>query len=142
MHNNQYVIFELNGQQYGVEIGYIQEITRFNDFEDVLVIPNKKEDIEGVINIRGDIIPILNLKKKFELKDKEIHKNAQVIIFKKDEQFIGLIVDNASQVLQIKKEHTEPLSDLVISSSEKSHCKEIIKINNKLIFILDIAHFI
>ncbi|KXG74675.1 chemotaxis protein CheW [Thermotalea metallivorans] len=100
----QYIIFQLGSEECGIDIMHVREITKLKE---TTKIPNVPDFIDGVINLRGSIIPLINLKKRFNLEETEVKKNSRIIIVTIGEKQVGFIVDDASQVVTLKEEDIE-----------------------------------
>lgn len=112
----QLVIFRLNGQEYGINIFNVNEIVPYGL---PTKIPNSPAYIEGVLNLRGRVIPIISLKKKFNMEDNGVNDRTRIIVSNAGGRITGFIVDEASEVLTIEKESIEPVSDIATDISSK-----------------------
>lgn len=131
----QYVIFKLEKEEYGIDIMNVREIT---EYKQTTKIPNSPEFIQGVINLRGGVIPVINLKKRFNLKEEENTKNKRIIITTMNEKQIGFIVDDASQVLTLDEKDIDNPPDM-ISGVDRKYIVGIGKVNEKIIILLDLV---
>ncbi|NLT19922.1 MAG: chemotaxis protein CheW [Syntrophomonadaceae bacterium] len=130
----QVVAFKLGQEEYAVEILYVQDINRLLN---ITRIPRSDRHIEGVINLRGNIIPIVNLHTKFNLQASGNDEDKRIIVFQYDELKVGILVDEVSEVLKIKKDEVEPTSK-VYGSIEAEHIKGIAKFEGRLLILLDL----
>lgn len=135
MEEKQYVIFKLGNEHYGMDIMHVKEIT---ENKETTKIPNSPDFIDGVINLRGRIVPVINLKKRFGLKNTEIKENSRIIIVTMGEKLVGFIIDDASQVMSIKDEEIESPPE-IIASVDKKYIVGIGKTQEKMIILLDTA---
>ncbi|MFW5647975.1 MAG: chemotaxis protein CheW [Candidatus Alkaliphilus sp. MAG34] len=133
MSGKQYVIFELEKEKYGVGVMYIQEISEYIKCTEV---PNSPGFIEGIINYRGNIVPVINLHNKFNFKPIVITENTRIVISELDGKQIGLLVDSASQVLTINDNDIEEPPDIIMGSGQKI-VGGIGKTQDGIIIILD-----
>ncbi|HOQ08679.1 MAG TPA: chemotaxis protein CheW [Syntrophomonadaceae bacterium] len=131
----QVVAFRLGNEEYAVDILYVQEIIRLLN---ITRVPRSGPHIEGVINLRGNIIPIVNLHSKFNLQAAEDEEDKRIIVFKWDEMQVGVIVDEVSEVIRIKRQDIEAASK-VYGALEADHIKGIAKIENRLLILLNLA---
>lgn len=138
MSGKQYVIFELEREEYGADVMHIQEISEYIKCAEV---PNSPDFIEGIINYRGNIVPVINLHNKFNFKPIVITGDTRIIIFGLDDKQIGLLVDNASQVLTINDNDIEEPPDIIIGSGQK-FVGGIGKIQNGIVIILDLENIL
>ena len=98
MAENQYVVFKLGCEEYGIDIMNVKEIA---PYEEVISLPNTPSYIEGVMNYRGNVIPIINLKKRMNIGKFEITKDTRTIVIVVEDKEIGFIVDEASQTIRV-----------------------------------------
>lgn len=138
MSERQYVIFKLDNEEYGVDIMHVKEISEYTECTKV---PNSPTFISGIINYRGSVVPIINLREKFELAPANITSDTRIIIFALDDKQIGLLVDDASQVLTINENDIEAAPNIIMSSEEK-FISGIGKIQNRMIIILDLENLL
>jgi purine-binding chemotaxis protein CheW len=132
----QMVVFQLGGEEFGVEIMKVQEIIRMPE---ITQIPQSPEFVEGVINLRGRIIVVINLDKRFNLTSKEIDSNSRIIVVEIGENVVGMIVDSVNEVLRIPKSSVEPAPELVTSSISREYITGVGKIDDRLLILLDLA---
>ena len=97
----QFVIFELENQEYAVPIENVQEIVRVP--EELTRVPKTPDFVEGVINLRGSVLPVIDLRKRFDLPEKQRDDHQRILVFVFDNVSIGFIVDSVSEVLKIPK---------------------------------------
>lgn len=109
---SQYLTFSLAGEEYGVDILRVQEI---KGWVPVTVIPNTPEYIRGVLNLRGTVVPILDMRMRFHLEQEEYTAVTVIIVLsvKTDdgERVIGIVVDSVSDVLSVKQDDVKPTPD-------------------------------
>jgi purine-binding chemotaxis protein CheW len=135
---NQYLTFILNDEEYGVDILRVQEI---RGWEQATTIPNAPEFVVGVINLRGMVIPIINLRKRFNIPDSDISSTTVIVIVKVinegEERIVGMIVDAVSEVYNVSDEAMSDTPDLG-STISTNFIKGLATINEKMIVLLDI----
>jgi len=100
-------------------------------------VPRSENHIEGVVNLRGNIIPIINLHKKFNLQSEGNEEDKRIIVFQLDDLKVGIIVDEVSEVMRLGKEDIEE-TEKVYSSINAEHIKGIAKVNKRLLILLDL----
>lgn len=132
----QLVIFQLGGEEFGVEIVKVQEIIRMPE---ITHIPQSPDFVEGVINLRGKIIVVVNLDKRFNLNLKEADENSRIIVVEIGNNVVGMIVDSVNEVLRIPKSNVEPAPDLILSQISRDYLKGVGKIDDRLLILLDLA---
>jgi len=132
----QLVGFRLGEEQYAVGISEVQEIIRVPD---VTRVPKAPEFVEGVINLREKVLPVLSLRKKFALKDVERMDSQRIIVVNVDGISTGMIVDSVSEVLRLPKDSIEPPPPL-LSGLDTDHLQGIgkLKDDKKLLLLLDL----
>lgn len=130
----QYVIFKLNEEEYGVEISHVQEIT---EHKTVTSVPNTPSFIEGIINLRGNIVPIVSIKKRFNLPQEKAGADHRVIIINLGSKQVGFVVDDASQVLTMDESQIENAPEL-ITGIDRDYIIGIGKVSEKIIILLDL----
>ncbi|MDW7731606.1 MAG: chemotaxis protein CheW [Methanolobus sp.] len=132
----QLVIFQLGGEEFGVEIVKVQEIIRMPE---ITHIPQSPDFVEGVINLRGKIIVVVNLGKRFNLNLKDVDENSRIIVVEIGNHVVGMIVDSVNEVLRIPKSNVDPAPDLVLSQISRDYLKGVGKIDGRLLILLDLA---
>lgn len=130
----QYVAFSLGKEEYGVEISYAKEIIRIP--KQMTKMPNMPAYIEGVVNLRGKVIPVIDLKKRFGLEQTETSTDSRLLILDLEGMVLGTIVDDVSEVIKIEDESIEKLGSEICSIGNNS-VKGIGKIDGRLIILLD-----
>jgi len=135
MSEAQLVIFELDGQNYGVEMGYVYGINRVKDFR-VTKIPNTPSFVDGVINLRNKIIPLYNLRKKFLLNTYSDNSVGEIMIVNVGSISVGLIVDEVIDIVKINEQDTEEAPE-IIAGMDNKYIHSIGKVNGEMIIILD-----
>ncbi len=130
----QLVVFGLTQELYGVDIGRVQEIIRMQTITEV---PRAPEFVEGVINLRGGIIPVIDLRKRFGMTNESHDKETRIVVVEMGGQRVGLVVDRVSEVLRVPKDNIEPPSALV-TTIESAYLRAIAKMEDRLIILLDL----
>jgi purine-binding chemotaxis protein CheW len=123
------------GEEFGVEISQIREIIRM---QDITSIPNASEFIMGVINLRGQIITVMNLAKKFGLKEVKLTDKARIIVAEVKENTVGLIVDEVPEVLRIAEDNIDPAPQMIETQIHSEYIKGVGKLENRLVILLDV----
>ncbi|MBU5437485.1 chemotaxis protein CheW [Tissierella sp. MSJ-40] len=132
MAENQYVVFKLGKEEFGIDIMNVKEIV---PHQDSIQIPNTPSFIEGIINFRGSVIPIINLKKRFKLDYDEITKDTRIIVITLEEKQIGFIVDEASQTVRLDDDQIDEAPD-IISGVDRRYITGVGKLDEKRLLIL------
>lgn len=134
MDYKEYVIFRVAGESYGIDIDNVENIERHIE---ITRVPYTKSFIQGVINLRGNIIPVINVRKRFAIDDKEIDKDSRIMILNHNELIVGLLVDSSSEVLQIALDEIESSPKLI--GNDDDYVSSIGKDNGRIIMLLDIG---
>ncbi|MFN0050935.1 MAG: chemotaxis protein CheW [Planctomycetales bacterium] len=132
--SSQFVGFELAGQDYAFRIEQIQEIVIL---EKVTKTPQVPDYVEGVSNLRGSIIPIINLRKLFGLEPRTVDGETRTIVVNVGERTMGCTVDTVSQVIRIPEENIQPAPETVTANGA-NYIAGFARQNGRLIIILDI----
>jgi purine-binding chemotaxis protein CheW len=126
--------FFLAGEEYGVDVRLVQEIIRVAE---VTQVPRAPEFVKGVINLRGRIIPVIDLKRKLALGQVEPSRQARIVVVKVRERLMGLLVDGASQVLKVPVSAIEAAPDEVVEI-DASYIRGVAKLETRLIILVDL----
>lgn len=130
----QLVVFDLASESYGVDIGAVREIIRM---QTITRVPRTPDFVEGVINLRGKVIPVVDLRKRFRLVIAEQSAENRIVVVDISGQDIGVIVDAVTEVLRIFEDSIEPPST-VITTAESKYLMGIAKLEDRLIIMLDL----
>lgn len=134
MSENQYVVFKLGKEEYGIDIMNVREIVQY---QESVKVPNSPDFIEGIINFRGKVIPIVCLKKRFGMKDRAIDANTRIIVINLNDKQIGFLVDEASQTVRLDDSNIDPTPD-IIAGIERKYITGVGKPDNRLIILIDL----
>ncbi|MZP29906.1 chemotaxis protein CheW [Heliobacterium undosum] len=130
----QLVVFRLGTEEYGVPITQVQEINRLLT---PTKIPQAPSFVEGIINLRGKIIPIIDLKKRFGLAQEEHTANTRIIVVNVERHTVGIIVDAVTEVLRMPQSAIEPPPPM-ISTISSDYLKGVGKVDERLLILLDL----
>lgn len=134
----QYIILKFDSEQYGIDISYIDNIVRL---QPITRVPHTQPFFLGVINLRGEIIPVMSMRKKFDLPEKENTGLSRILIIKVEGNAkIGILVDEVREVVTLSEETVEKISSE--NGDIKSYLTGIGKYNNTLISLLNIGSLI
>jgi purine-binding chemotaxis protein CheW len=134
----QIVGFRIGSETYGVRIGAVREIVRVPE---ITSVPSAPDLIEGVINLRGKIIPVMDLRKRFGSVAVPADKKNRILVVELDGKMIGLIVSSASEVLKIPPSDIEAPGS-VFADGESNYVTGVGKLKGRLIILLDIARLL
>lgn len=135
----QYVVFELGVETFGVEISNVKEIIVYQKPTE---IPKASNFIEGIINLRGHVIPIFSLKEKFSFPEAKNTRNTRIIVVEANSNTVGIVVDGVSEVLMIPTNLVEKPLSLITSSVDENYITGVAKMESGLIMILDLEQVI
>jgi purine-binding chemotaxis protein CheW len=132
----QLVIFRLRDEEFGVAISEVREIVRMMD---ITRIPEAPGFIEGVINLRGQVIAVIDLARQFGLASQaKFPKTARIVVIEVQEKTVGLIVDEVPEVLRISQDNIEPTPEVIETEIHKDYLKGVGKLEDRLIILLDL----
>jgi len=131
----QVVGFRIGNETYGVRIGAVREIVRVPE---ITAVPSAPDLIEGVINLRGRIIPVMDLRKRFGQTEVHSDKKNRILVVELENKLIGLIVNAASEVLKIPPSEIEAPGS-VFAEGESNYVTGVGKLKGRLIILLDIT---
>ena len=134
----QLVSFTIGQEEFGLGIQSIQEINRMVD---ITRVPNSPEFVSGVINLRGKVIPIIDLRKRFGFSPKESDRNTRIIVVELGDTVVGFVVDSVSEVLRIPKNITEPPPPIVAGIGSE-YITAVAKLENRLLILLDLERIL
>lgn len=129
----QLVSFHLGDEEYAADILNIQGINRMVE---VTKVPNTPDYVEGIINLRGKVIPLIDLRKRLDLPVGDYDKNTRFIVIELKNNVVGFIVDSVNEVLRIESGITEPPPQSV-SNINTEFITSVAKLDDRLIILLD-----
>ncbi|MBA1335061.1 MAG: Positive regulator of CheA protein activity (CheW) [Firmicutes bacterium] len=134
MKENQLVVFRLGEEEYGMDILGVKEIIRY---QKTVKVPDSPDFIEGIINYRDSVVPIMDLNKRFRLTGKGLSDTTRVIIVNMGGKQVGLMVDQVEEVLRINESSIEATPE-VVAGVDRQYIRGIGKLEGRLIIILDV----
>ncbi|VUT25388.1 MAG: purine-binding chemotaxis protein [Candidatus Methanolliviera sp. GoM_oil] len=137
MEDEQFVIFDLGCEQYGVEISQVREIIRPKD---MTRIPNAPDYVEGVINLRGQVTTVINLGRRLGFSDegRDEKEGKRIIVIEYEGSPIGMLVDNVRDVKRLSSDDMEELPPLISKNLKGEFLRSVGKIGEELILIVDL----
>lgn len=132
---SQIVVFKLEEKEYGIDIMDVLEIIKY---QEVRPMPQVPHYIEGVINLRGEIYPIFNFRKRFNMEEGYIDDSTKIILTSLGDIKVGFVVDNVCEILSIEDENIDNTPTMLTRYNNK-YIKGISKQDDKLVILLDIA---
>jgi purine-binding chemotaxis protein CheW len=130
----QLVVATLTGEEYGIPIMQVQEIIKYPE---VTHIPNMPGFVDGVINLRGKIVPIIDLHKRFELGSRPKTEDTRIVVSSFGGQSVGLVVDAVSEVIRVAADSVEPIPP-TISRIGTEYLDGVCKTDNRLVILLNL----
>lgn len=131
----QIVVFELDEERYGLDIATVYEIIRH---QPITAVPQAPPFVEGVINLRGRIIPVVDLRQRFGMAQGSLTKASRIVVAEAAGTRVGLVVDGVSEVLMIPSGAIEPTPE-VAAGHDVSYLRGIAKLGERLIILLDLG---
>ena len=135
----QYIVVRIGNEQYGINIKYIDNIVRN---QKITRVPKTQTYYKGVINLRGEIIPVMSIRLKLGLEDDEFTDKTRIIIVKIEGATIGVIVDQVREVVTLDDDNTEKITRTSGDDAASGYISSIGKSKGELISLLDIVGLI
>lgn len=129
----QLVVFRLGREEYGVSILQVQEIKRMTE---ITRVPHSPDYIKGVMNLRGSVLPVIDLKKRLSLPQQDYTDDTRIIIIKVEDITIGMIVDAVSEVTTIDQNSIEP-PQAVVGGIAADYLSGVGKMESRLLILLN-----
>ena len=131
----QMVTFKIGEEEFGVDILRVQEIIRIME---ITRVPKAPHFVEGVINLRGRVIPIIDLRRRFGLTAREHDKDTRIIVIEINNMIVGFVVDAVHEVLRIPADTVEPPPPAVMGGVDSEYIKGVGKLDDRLLILLDL----
>ncbi|MDR3592779.1 MAG: chemotaxis protein CheW [Negativicutes bacterium] len=138
--NNEFqvVVFKLGREDYGISILRVQEIKRMTD---ITRVPHAPDFITGVINLRGSVLPVIDLKKRLDLPPGDYTDNTRIVIVKVEEIVVGMIVDAVLEVTTLNTDCIEP-PQTVVNGVNAQYLEGVGKLDDRLLILLNLETII
>lgn len=134
MDDIQVVIFDINGQQFGAEAWQVFQIIKY---QEATKMPRMPRFIEGIINFRDSVLPVINLAKRFDMGDVTINKKTKILVARIDENYAGFIVNDVSEILRFAGNEIDS-SPIMMQTGAGEYLKKVAIRGEKLISIIDL----
>ena len=131
----QLVSFSLDQEEYGVEVLKVREIIRMNN---ITHMPNTPHYVEGIINLRGKVIPIISMRKKFGLNLTDNNSHTRIMIMDIGGELMGFIVDAVSEVIRISGSEIQPSPSVAAGGLDQDCIAGVINMSERLLVLLDL----
>jgi purine-binding chemotaxis protein CheW len=128
----QLVSFKVGNEEFGLDILKVQEIIRLRDLTRV---PNMPDFVDGVINLRGQVIPVIGLRRRFGIDPAEADKRTRIVVAEVNRNILGFVVDEVSEVLRVESDTVEPPPRL--GNVDRKYVQGIGKIEDRLLIVID-----
>jgi purine-binding chemotaxis protein CheW len=133
---NQFVVFRLGMEEYAIPILKVNEIIRLKGIT-ITEVPNTRKYIIGIINLRGEVIPVMDLRLRFNMVQKPLSDNHRILIVNLNQKIVGFLVDSVSEVAQLERDQiTQPPEE--ISDLNSGYITGVAKYRDRIFIILDI----
>jgi len=130
----QLVTFHVGNEEFGVDILDVREINRMME---ITRVPHAPEFVEGVINLRGQVIPVVDVRTRFHLDAVEHDKNTRIVVVELGDKVVGFLVDSVSEVLRIPRALVEPPPPIV-GSIDSQYIQGVVKLDDRLLILLNL----
>jgi purine-binding chemotaxis protein CheW len=130
----QMVLFKLGNETYGLDIATVHEIIRM---QPITKVPKTPSYVEGVINLRGKTIPVIDIGKRFGMEKIERDKNNRIVVVNLQDTIMGIVVDSVTEVLSISTDSIEPVSE-VVTTTNADYLAGIAKLTDKMVILLEL----
>lgn len=137
LNDNKFLTFSIGTEQYGLNIEHVIELI---EMIKITPMPESSQYIKGVINLRGKVIPVMSVRARFEMEDKEYDAKTCIVVVRVNQQEIGLIVDSVSEVVEIPSEEIEPPPQV-----EQNHHQFVMgmgKVENEVVILLNLENML
>ncbi len=135
----QLVSFIIGEEEFGVDILRVQEINRMLN---ITQVPNSPSYVDGVINLRGKVIPVIDLRSRFGMERKAHDKNTRIIVVELTGKIVGFVVDAVREVLRISKSVTEIPPETVTQNIGSSFITSVAKLEDRLLILIDLEQIL
>jgi purine-binding chemotaxis protein CheW len=130
----QQVVFKLDNEEYGLDIIKVNGIEKY---QEVVKVPNEPDYIKGIINLRGEVVPIFSLRDKFKLTPKVSDENTRIIIVLSQGMKLGFLVDSVSEIMNIEEEQIENMPR-IMTGIDRKYIKDVAKVDNRMVILIDV----
>lgn len=131
----QLVIFELGSENYGVDIAAVEGIIKM---QEITRLPHAPSFVEGITNLRGAVVPVVDLRKRFGLTSQEATRDTRIVVANIGSTKVGLVVDAVTQVIRVAEDKIEPPPQMSVTINS-AFIKNIAKLDQQLVILLDLA---
>lgn len=133
---HQLIVFKIGKEEFGVPIQQVKEIIRLTP---ITAVPRSPVFIEGVINLRGQIVAVVDLARRLQLKPQPRCDNTRIIVLEIETNTVGVIVDEVSEVLRFSSDAIEKAPELIVTELQQKYIKGVGKLGERLIILVDLV---
>ncbi len=130
----QLVTFNISNEEFGVDILKVQEIIRTME---ITKVPRAPEFVEGVINLRGKVIPIIDLRRRFGMDSRKHDSQTRIVVIELNNMIVGFVVDSVSEVLRIPADTVVP-PPAIVSGVDSEYISGVGKLDDRLLILIDL----
>jgi len=134
MATRQLVVFSVNNEEFGVDVSQVNIIERRMD---IFKVPNTPEFVEGLVNLRGKVYTVFNMRKRFGLPAKDFDDNTKIIMVNTGSAIVGLIVDGVNEIIKVEDQDIEA-APAVLEDIKRKFLNSIAKVDNRIIMLLNL----
>lgn len=134
MEEAKHVIFKLEGEEYGLDIMFVNAIEKYTN---IIAVPNAPSYIEGIINLRGDVIPVYSLRTKFGLPKKQVDDNTKLIITKTDDILLAFQVDSVQEITELSSENINE-TPRILKTTNTAYIGQVANIDGRMIILMNL----
>lgn len=131
----QLVSFELEGEEYGIDVLAVREIIRMPA---ITKMPNTPDYVDGIINLRGTVVPIISLRRRFELYEREGDRNSRIVVMELGGGLTGFVVDAVAEVIRMSSAEIQPSPAIVQGNAAQECITGVINHAERLLIVLDL----
>lgn len=134
----QVVVFEVNGEFFGAEASQVFQIIKY---QEATKVPKMPKFIEGILNYRESVLPVVNLAKRFDMGDIAVNKKTKILVTKIEDNFAGFIVNDVSEIVKFSDSEVDSAPN-IINGETAAYLKKVARKGDKLISIIDLENIL
>lgn len=134
MEEAKHVIFKLEGEEYGLDIMFVNAIEKYTN---IIAVPNAPSYIEGMINLRGDVIPVYSLRTKFGLPKRQVDENTKLIVTKTDDILLAFQVDSVQEITELSSENINE-TPRILKTTNTAYIGQVANIDGRMIILMNL----
>jgi purine-binding chemotaxis protein CheW len=135
---NQWVTFRLGEETYGVNVMQVQEVLRITE---IAPVPGSPDYVVGIINLRGNVVTVIDTRKRFGLYPKDCDDSSRIVIIEADDQVIGILVDSVAEVVELRASEIESAPNVGNEESSR-YIQGVTSRNGELLILVDLNRFL